>query len=215
MLPKITKASSWRFTAVSALLFDMTSLLEGAGRCFILWRYILNVLMEKPRLLIVLIWVTNLHFFFLFGRCQLVNERLRFNLIHLLATLSVCCFSLGSLEDPQSAKPYNANSALPPIWWPQPRPPFLTSDPPADRWVMVTSGSLCGTGWGLPGCRGWSPPGPDGSHSRHTSGSPRASTCPAPAAWSGPGSSRCSRRSPSTSLWTGGTPETHLAGSIR
>lgn len=185
---------------------------KGVLSCY--GTYSVNVLMEKPRLLICphLSYKSAL---FLFSRCQLVNERLRFSLIHLLATLSVCSLSLGSLENPPSAKPYNANSALPPIWWPQPRSPFLTSHPPADRWVMVTSGSLCGTGWGLPGCRGWSPPGPGGSHSRHTSGSPRASTCPAPAAWSGPGSSRCSQRSPSTSLWTGGTPETHLAGSIR
>lgn len=76
----------------------------------------------------------------------------------------------------------------------------------------VTSGSLCGRGWDWPGCRGWSPSGPGGSHSRRTSGSPRASTCPEPAAWSGLGSSRCSRRSPSASPWTGGTRETHLAG---
>lgn len=78
-------------------------------------------------------------------------------------------------------------------------------------WVArVTSGSPCGRGWGWPGCTEWIPPGPGGSHSRHTSGSPRANTCPAPAAWSGRGSSHCSRRSLSTSLWTGGTRETHL-----
>lgn len=86
-------------------------------------------------------------------------------------------------------------------------PPLYTC-----RGSQVTSGSPCGRGWGWRGCRGWSPGGPDGSRSRRTSNSPRAKTCPTPAAWSGPWSSRYNRRRLSASLWTGGGRETHLEG---
>lgn len=61
--------------------------------------------------------------------------------------------------------------------------------------VSLTVGSLSGTGWGWLWCRVWSPPRPACSHSRHTWGSPRASTYRGPSAGSGPWSSGCSRHS--------------------
>lgn len=61
--------------------------------------------------------------------------------------------------------------------------------------VCLTVGSLSGTGWGWLWCRAWTPPRPACSHSRHTWGSPRASTYRGPSAGSGPWSSGCSRHS--------------------
>ena len=61
--------------------------------------------------------------------------------------------------------------------------------------VFLTVGSLSGTGWGWLWCRAWSPPRPTCSRSRHTWGSPRASTYRGPSAGSGPWSSGCSRHS--------------------
>lgn len=75
---------------------------------------------------------------------------------------------------------------------------------------LFTSGNLCGKGWDLLLCKGLIQPLQDGSRSRRTSGSLRASTYPGPSAGTGPWSSGCSQHSPSASPWVVRITSAHL-----